>query len=296
MYTLKNISHFAFFDSLEKDLASIESQLDSESLDSEEFLKQANQQIQKVEKTLKECLLPSADDILFILDKNYNDLFDHIYSEYGFDKEHPLKKEIKRLDRFRKSLKQVIAYLSVTESLFNTENKTVIETVIHKNDFILAKLNSLFSDETYSIERIFDFNGIKYRDGEGREIAEDLHRRGYVALEDRYGKLDYVKISVKGAAYIERKNKQRGSTKEKSELDKKLDNIIEHLTKLGYGQEIIFNEIDELRQLQYKLSKKSWSQLLKGKLVDLALDKLIDNETISAMYEYLTSSNFRLLK
>ncbi len=296
MYTLKNISHFSFFDLLDKDLAAIESQLNSNSLDQDEFLQQTNQQIQKVEKTLKEYLQPNAENILYLLDKNYNDLFDHIYSEYGFDKEHSLKEEIKRLDRFRKSLKRVIAYLSVTESLFNTENKTVIETVTDKNDFILTKLNSLFGDETYSIEQIFNFNGIKYRDGEGREIAEDLHRRGYVALKDRYGKQDYVKISVKGAAYIERKNKQRGSAKEKSELDKKLDNIIEHLTKLGYGQEIIFNEIDELRQLQYKLSKKSWSQLLKGKLVDLALDKLIDNETISAIYEYLTSSNFRLLK
>ncbi len=296
MYTLKNISHFSFFDLLDKNLAAIESQLNSNGLNQDEFLQQANQQIQKVEKTLKEYLQPNAEDILYLLDKNYNDLFDHIYSEYGIDKESPLKEEIERLDRFRKSLKRAIAYLSVTDSLFSTENRTVIETVTDKNDFILTKLNSLFSDETYSIERIFDFNGIKYRDGEGREIAEDLNRRGYVALKDRYGKQNYVKISVKGAAYIERKNKQRGSAKEKSELDKKLDNIIEHLTKLGYGQEIIFNEIDELRHLQHKLSKKSWSQLLKGKLVDLALDKLIDNETISAIYEYLTSSNFRLLK
>lgn len=245
-YTLKDISHFAFFDSLEEDVASIESQLSSNSLDQDEFLQQANQQIKKVKKTLKKYLQPNADDILYLLDKKYNDLFDCIYSGYGVDKEPTLKNEIERLDRFRKSLKVVIAYLSVTESLFSTENKTVIETVTDKNDFILTKLNSLFGAETYSIERIFSFNGIKHRDGEGREIAEDLHRRGYVVLPDRYGKLDYVKISVKGEAYIERKNKQRNTAKEKNELDKKLDNIIEHLTTLGYGQEIIFNEIDEL--------------------------------------------------
>ena len=75
-----------------------------------------------------------------------------------------------------------------------------------------------------------------------------------------------------------------------------IDNIIEHLIKLGYGQEIIFNEINELRELQHKLSKKSWSQLLKGKLLDLALDKLMSTETATSVYEYLTNNSFKLLK
>ena len=148
----------------------------------------------------------------------------------------------------------------------------------------------------YSMERILKFNNIKYRDNEAREIAEDLHRRGYVILNDRYGNSDKVKISVKGAAYIERKDKQKKVTKPKNDLDRKIDNIIEHLIKLGYGQEIIFNEINELRELQHKLSKKSWSQLLKGKLLDLALDKLMSTETATSVYEYLTNNSFKLPK
>jgi hypothetical protein len=36
--------------------------------------------------------------------------------------------------------------------------------------------------------------------------------------------------------------------------------------------------------------------LLKGKLLDLALDKLISTETATSVYEYLTNNNFKLLK
>nr|HMN26145.1 hypothetical protein [Ignavibacteriaceae bacterium] len=218
------------------------------------------------------------------------------YSDYGVEKEGQVKSEIERLDKFRKSLRVIIGYLSMTETLLNPETEINITSVSDKNDFLLSKLNSVFGDEMFSIKQIFALNNIKHRDNETREIAEDLFKRGYIILKDEYGRGDKVKISVKGARYIERKLKKSKATKETNELSKKIDTILEHLIKLGYGQEIIFNEIDELRSLQHKLSKKSWSQLLKGKLVDLALDKLITADVAKAVYEYLTSNNFKLLK
>lgn len=81
----------------------------------------------------------------------------------------------------------------------------------------------------------------------------------------------------------------------KTEMDEKLDEIIERLTNLGYGQEIIFNEIEELRGLQGKLSKTSWSQLLKGKLFDLAVDNIINRATAASIFEFLTNQDFKLL-
>jgi hypothetical protein len=295
-YNLKEISHFDFFETLEKYVTEIEELLNSDSLNLIGFTTEANQLIQKSEQHINKYIDPNADKILKLLDKEYNTIFDHDFSIYGIDKEPEIKKEIERLDRFKKSLKLAIGYLSIIETLFDFGNPVLIETISDKNDFILCKLNNLFGNQTYSIERILEFNNIKYRDYEAREIGEDLHRRGYVILNDQYGNSDKVKISVKGATYIERKNKQKKINKTKNQLDKKLDNIIEHLIKLGYGQEIIFKEIDELRELQHKLSKKSWSQLLKGKLLDLALDKLISTETATSVYEYLTNNNFKLLK
>lgn len=295
-YSLKEISHFDFFEILEKYNREIETLLDSENSNLVEFITEANELIQKTEHHISQHIIPSADEISNLLDKRYDSIFDRDFSKYGIDKAPEIRKEIERLDRFRKSLRLAIGYLSITETLFDSKNIVLIDTISDKNDFILSKLNSLFGDEMYSIELILQFNNIKFRDNESREIAEDLQRRGYVILTDRYGNLDHVKISVKGAAYIERKNKRNKSNKTKSELDKKLDNIIDHLVKLGYGQEIIFNEIDELRELQYNLPKKTWSQLLKGKLLDLALGKIISTETATSVYEYLINNNFQLLK
>jgi predicted transcriptional regulator len=295
-YNLKEISHFDFFEILEKYVKNIEVLLESENAILTEFIEKSNSLIQKVETHISQYIVPSPDIILDLLDKEYNSIFDNKYSRYSFDKLPEIKKEIERLERFRKSLKLLIGYLSITETLFDGNNVVQIETISDKNDFILSKLNILFGDDMYSIYRILEFNNIKYRDKESREIAEDLYRRGYVILKDRYGDSDKVKISVKGASFIERKHKRNKNNKTKSELDKKIDNIIEHLTKLGHGQEIIFNEIDELRELQYNLPKKTWAQLLKGKLIDLALSKVISAETASSVYEYLVNNNFQLLK
>lgn len=295
-YNLKEISHFDFFQTLEKYDNEIEILLASENTTLNKFIPESAELIQKAELHIRTHIIPTNDRILDLFDKRYNSIFDSVYSIYGIEKEPEIKKEIERLNRFKISLKLIIGYLSIIESLFDSQKLLLIETISDKNDFVLSKLNSLFGDEMYSIERILEFNNIKYRDKESREIAEDLHRRGYVILKERYGDLDKVKISVKGASYIERKNQRNKNNKIKSELDKKLDNIIDHLGKLGHGQEIIFNEIDELRDLQYNLPKKTWAQLLKGKLIDLALSKIISTETASSVYEYLVNSNFQLLK
>lgn len=80
---------------------------------------------------------------------------------------------------------------------------------------------------------------------------------------------------------------------DKVKLDKRLDEVLERLEKLGLGQEIIFNEIDELRT-QTELKKKSWKQMLKGKMIDLSLSKLVDNDTIEWIYKTLTDESLRI--
>ena len=183
----------------------------------------------------------------------------------------------------------------MTESLCNPDKELNVQTVSDRNDFVLSKLNTVFGDDFYSISRIFNFNGIKFRENETREIAEDLFSRGYLILKERYGSRDDVKISVKGARYIERKLKIKTEKNDKNELESKIDKILEHLVTLGFGQEVIFNEIDELKDLQHTLSKKSWSQLLKGKLVDLTLENLLTPDVAKSVYEYLTNGDLKLL-
>lgn len=294
-YNLKEITHFDFFEKLEKYFSEIIQLLEKNESDETVFKKEANQIISSTELFIDKHICPESRYIIDLFDKSYNNIFNYDFSIYGFEKEPEIKKEIERLDKFRRSFRNIIGYLSMIETLIDSKIELNITNISDKNDFLLSKLNSVFGNEMYSISTIFELNNIMFRDDETREIAEDLFKRGYVILRDQYGGSDKVKISVKGARYIERKLKADKKQKANNELDKKIDTILEYLIKLGYGQEIIFNEIEEIRILQYKLSKKSWSQLLKGKLVDLALDKLITADIAKSVYEYLTSNNFKLL-
>lgn len=301
-YTLSNISHFDFFNGLEMRHNEILNELNLERINSLEIEQKSSKLIEETETFISTHILPNSEEILSFLEKSYYRYHDFDYSKYNLDfqETNKTKKEIEketyRLRSFKNSLKLLINYLSMVDSLADSSIELNVNTILEKNDFILLKLNSVFGDEEYSIEKIFELNGIKYRNDETKEIADDLFKRGYLSTNRGYITNDQVKISVKGARYIERKLSQQKNNIKNGVLDKKIDIIIEQLTKLGFGQEIIFNEIDELRGLQNKLSKKSWSQLLKGKLVDLALDKLITVEIAKTVYEYLTSNDFKLLK
>ncbi|MDI5899442.1 hypothetical protein [Flavobacterium yafengii] len=78
---------------------------------------------------------------------------------------------------------------------------------------------------------------------------------------------------------------------ERAQLHNKLNDIIKQLKTLGYGQEIIFNEIDELKE-NFNLGKKNWFQLTKGKFFDLAVSKLVEETLLKEMYSEL-SENFK---
>jgi len=80
------------------------------------------------------------------------------------------------------------------------------------------------------------------------------------------------------------------SFNDRVELDRKLDEVLNRLEKLGFGQETIFNEIDALRN-QTQLKKKDWMQLLKGKLIDISLSKVLENDTIEWVYKTLTNDS-----
>lgn len=79
-------------------------------------------------------------------------------------------------------------------------------------------------------------------------------------------------------------------------MDLKLNDIVDKLQKLEYGQEIIFDEIEELRGWTNKLSKRSWRQLLKSKLIDLMLAEIINKDVAISIFEYLTNSHFKMSK
>lgn len=79
-----------------------------------------------------------------------------------------------------------------------------------------------------------------------------------------------------------------------TEFENTIDEILSRLEKLGFGQQIIFDEIEELKNLHSQLNKKNLGQVLKGKLIDLALSKIIDNDTVSYIYNKITNETLML--
>lgn len=76
------------------------------------------------------------------------------------------------------------------------------------------------------------------------------------------------------------------SVEEKVDLHNRINEIIERLETLGNGQEIIFNELDDLKE-HFNLGKKNWFQLVKGKLFDLGIENLIAKPIIKEIYSSL---------
>ena len=80
-----------------------------------------------------------------------------------------------------------------------------------------------------------------------------------------------------------------------AKMFEKLDELEKMLTKQGYGQEIIFNEIEDLKNLTKKLNKKNWGEVIKGKFVDMAIGGILSKETAIKAIEFLTGIDFKLL-
>ncbi|ALL05578.1 hypothetical protein AQ505_08790 [Pedobacter sp. PACM 27299] len=164
-------------------------------------------------------------------------------------------------------------------------------------ELILEKLYELRDGRYYDVAFILESNGIAIQYGEEREYVKMLEDNGLVnAMHIRRVS---ASITLNGRIFVE--EKRRTYIEDYSSIDDNaavinanIDEILDKLTKLGYGQEIIFNEIEELKELHKTLNKKTFGQVVKGKIVDLALAKLLENDTLEYIYEKLTHHHLRL--
>lgn len=78
------------------------------------------------------------------------------------------------------------------------------------------------------------------------------------------------------------------SKKEVEIFDKKLDEIKEILSTLQDGQEIIFEEIEDLREQLLHSKKKNWVEMFKGKFYDFVFQKAITETIYTEAFNILT--------
>lgn len=70
------------------------------------------------------------------------------------------------------------------------------------------------------------------------------------------------------------------SDDEISSINRKLDELLDKLVRVEVGQRLIYDDItegiDELKKLTRIVNKKTWTQTLKGKMIDWGFGKLSD--------------------
>lgn len=76
------------------------------------------------------------------------------------------------------------------------------------------------------------------------------------------------------------------TVQERLVIVQRLDTILENYDRTTLGQEIIFEEIESLKE-NFNLGKKSWFQLARSKFFDLSVDGIIDRTIVAGLYTTL---------
>ncbi|WP_109852846.1 hypothetical protein [Aquimarina sp. AU58] len=213
-----------------------------------------------------------------------------------------------------RSLKQKIrnelSYLYINKNLWRVSDLIIKPLEIDLNqrsnytseeiiDLILDKLYDLYDDNFYAILPILEGNGIILKKRrEEFDYVNTLMNTGYINSQGIARQAD-AQLTLEGKLYIEQKRKlvtpiYDSISDNKEDINRKLDEIIKELQKLGFGQQIIFEEIEELRDLYSNLNKKNWGQLVKGKLLDLVLNQVINKDIMLTTYNHITGDNLQI--
>lgn len=171
-------------------------------------------------------------------------------------------------DRFIKKHSTFKKYFDTTQPL---KMKTLIDIIDELLPALLKVYPNGFRPDSFS-----NFNDCLIPMA---NIIDDADKK--LGLIEWYG--THIKLTTLGyevasqygnySKYIKAREKPNHSSKGDDELSSKLDKVLEGLKRNEMGSEIIFNELEELREQITNLNKKNWTQLLKGKLVDLVATK-----------------------
>jgi hypothetical protein len=187
--------------------------------------------------------------------------------------------------------------LNVKPDKINIEQRKSFDTEETLN-ILLEKLYELYDDEYYPINSLLHGNGIELkRLHEDREYAELLKNLGFANITNDAEM--YAQLTIEGKIYVENLKKSSNINYDKidisqEEMNRKVDEVLHRFQKLDFGQEILHEEIEELKELYKTLNKKSWGQILKGKLIDLGYAQVINQEMATEIFKELTSQVHRI--
>lgn len=195
------VSHDKFFDTLN---GYMQECVQLSELPSVEIPERMNDFAGRFAIFLKKSITPSITEIENFVQYLYWEQESFRYSFMRNTEEENLKYN---LEKAKDNITLLSGYIKMIHSFNSSDESLEVDTVSKKIDFVLTQLSKSFDDNFYSVSVILKLNAIKFREGESEEIVEDLKKSGYVITKEQYSSTDRAKISIKGAKYIERKNK-----------------------------------------------------------------------------------------
>jgi hypothetical protein len=164
------------------------------------------------------------------------------------------------------------------------------------------------ASDTNAIERLKDrLNSKLYlfnKDKDKLDFMKVLIQEIHLDIEDHEKRCktkgcEYRELKAEGLFLIEQeidaineyfefvpKKEDTFSTDDEISLHNKLNDIIDHLKKQDLGQEILFEEIESLKN-HFSLGKKTWFQLVKGKMIDVAIEKGVEIAVVQQVFNAL---------
>lgn len=270
----------------------------------EEELAELKKQVNNWTQEVQICLTESFDEDISEFANDFRTSRNQGYQIPGRQKSiHDyIKEELENLNGKAKTLQYWLKMIGISDAVIrpneiNLDDRKNLDTD-EILEILLDKLYELYDDYYHSITAILEGNGVQLkRYNEERELAKTLENLGYVKLV--YTRNVTAQLTIEGKRYVEQKRKAQSTDYSKinnteEELNQKVDDIIKYLEKLGYGQEILFDELHDLKNLYPKLSKKNWGEVLKGKLIDLGLAKVLTPELMNSIFKELTDQVLKL--
>jgi len=236
---------------------------------------------------------------LYASDINYSErvfVQEKVSQFFAFLHEQSISKRIlERINDDFSFIKSEFPHSGYNNSGYRTvPNHTIIKTIIDKiktredqGAFGFFIIQQLYEVEKKFENHYFDAPVIWYRESNG-----DYNKR----LDSFKEKFFKPFIELLEWYIYESETRRDNDYYSKIEIENINSKLNEILLKQELGNEIIFNEIDELKELILFLNKKNWNQIVKGKLGDLVLGQLLSSENANSLFKYISENSPLFLK
>lgn len=170
-----------------------------------------------------------------------------------------------------------------------------------------GKVNNLENLKSHITTKLYDFN----RDRDKLDFLKIIRQKSVEDKEEHmkscsgcgYGEereigifaIDQEIDDINRFYSYQPKGEDEFTSEQESELHNKLNEILDKLEEQGFGQQIIFEEIEDLKN-HFNLGKKNWFQLLKGKVVDLTLKEVLKKTIVKEIYNTLSEGYDSVIK